>query len=151
MWTEVLAVWPKLTADWLVSLSSVTGSWPLFTGRRLDLRTVEEKNATTEDKETELSFLFFFCNFVLEDVPLVVFMYPVFTRIPDESYRRPLRSLLLYLCYVFPSLINSLVFLWPSWSISGWCGTRLSTGARIETLKKECALRQIARRRLGRE
>ena len=76
-----------------------------------------------------------------EDVPLVVFMYPVFTRLPDESYRRPLRSLLLY---VFRSLINSLVFLWPSWSISGWCGTRL------ETLKKECALRQIARRRLGR-
>ena len=78
-------------------------------------------------------------------------MYPVFTRMPDESYRRLLRSLLLYLCYVFRSLINSLEFLWPSWSISGWCGTRLSTAARIETLKKECALRQIARRRLGRE
>lgn len=56
MWTEVLAVWPKLTADWLVSLSTVTGSWPMFTDRRLDLRTVEEKTATTEDKEIELLF-----------------------------------------------------------------------------------------------
>ena len=37
----------------------------------------------------------------LEDVPLVEFMYLVFTRMPGESYRRQLRSLLLYLCYVF--------------------------------------------------
>ena len=35
-------------------------------------------------------------------------MYLVFTRMPDESFRRRLRSLL-YLCYVFPALINSLV------------------------------------------
>ena len=43
------------------------------------------------------------------DVPLVEFMCRVFTRMPGESYRRPLRSLLLYLCYVFRAPINSLV------------------------------------------
>ena len=42
-------------------------------------------------------------------VPLVEFMYLVFTRMPGESYLRRLRSLLLYLCYVFRALINSLV------------------------------------------
>ena len=46
---------------------------------------------------------------ILEDVPPVEFMYLVFTRMPGESYRRRLRSLLLYLCYVFRALINSLV------------------------------------------
>ena len=45
----------------------------------------------------------------LKDVPLVEFMYLVFTRLPGESYRRRLRSLLLYLSYVFRALINSLV------------------------------------------
>ena len=44
------------------------------------------------------------------DVPLVAFMYLVFTHMPDESYRRWLRSLLLYLCYLFWALINSLVW-----------------------------------------
>ena len=44
-----------------------------------------------------------------EDVPLVEFMYLVFARVPGESYRRQLRSLLLYLCDVFRALINSLV------------------------------------------
>ena len=44
-----------------------------------------------------------------EDVPLVGFMYLIFTRMPVESYRRRLGSLLLYLCYVFRALINSLV------------------------------------------
>ena len=46
-----------------------------------------------------------------ENVPLVEFMYLLFTRMPGASYRRQLRSLLLYLCYVFRSLINSLVWL----------------------------------------
>ena len=32
---------------------------------------------------------------------LVEFMYLVFTRMPREMYRGRLRSLLLYLCYVF--------------------------------------------------
>ena len=43
------------------------------------------------------------------DVPLMEFMYLVFTHMPGESYRRRLRSLLLYSCYVFRALINSLV------------------------------------------
>jgi len=42
--------------------------------------------------------------------PLVEFMYLVFMCVPGESYRRRLRSLLLYLPYVFGALINSLVF-----------------------------------------
>ena len=42
-------------------------------------------------------------------IHLLEFMYLVFTRMPGESYRRRLRSLLLYLCYVFRALINSLV------------------------------------------
>ena len=33
--------------------------------------------------------------------PLVEFIYLVFTNMPDESYRRRLKSLLLHLCYVF--------------------------------------------------
>ena len=39
----------------------------------------------------------------------VEFMYFVFTRMPGESYRRRLRSLLMYLYYLFGALINSLV------------------------------------------
>ena len=35
-------------------------------------------------------------------------MYLAFTRMRDKSCRRRLRSLLLYLCYVFRALINSL-------------------------------------------
>ena len=34
----------------------------------------------------------------LKDIPLVEFMYFVFTRMPGDSHRRRLRSLLLYLC-----------------------------------------------------
>ena len=44
-----------------------------------------------------------------EDVPLVEFTYLVFTRVPGESYRKRLGSLLLCLCDVFRALINSLV------------------------------------------
>ena len=36
-------------------------------------------------------------------------MYLVFTRMPGESYRMRLRSLLFCLCDVFRALINSLV------------------------------------------
>ena len=36
-------------------------------------------------------------------------MYLVFTRMPGESYRKRLRSLLLYLCYVFRALIRVLI------------------------------------------
>ena len=44
-----------------------------------------------------------------EDVPLVEFMYLVFPRIPDKSYRRRFMSFLLCLRDVFRALINSLV------------------------------------------
>ena len=44
-----------------------------------------------------------------EAVPLVEFMYLVFTCMPGESYHRRLRSLLSYMCCVFQVLINSLV------------------------------------------
>ena len=44
-----------------------------------------------------------------EDVTVVEFIYLVFTRMPGESYRRRHRFLLLYLCYVYRALINSLV------------------------------------------
>ena len=47
-------------------------------------------------------------------VPLVEFMYLVFTRMPGESYRRRIGSLLLYLGYVFRALINSLERLFNS-------------------------------------
>ena len=47
--------------------------------------------------------------FYTRDVPLVEFMYLVFTHMPGESYRRRLRSLLLYLCYLFRVPVNSLV------------------------------------------
>ena len=46
---------------------------------------------------------------VHQHVPVVEYMYLVFTRMPGESYRRRLRSLLLCLCDVFRALINSLV------------------------------------------
>ena len=45
----------------------------------------------------------------MEDVPLVEFMYLVFTCMPGGSCHRWLRSLLLCLCDVFQVLINSLV------------------------------------------
>ena len=39
----------------------------------------------------------------------VELMYLVFARMPGESHRRQLRSLLLYLYYEFRALINSVV------------------------------------------
>ena len=49
-------------------------------------------------------------------------MYPVFTRMPGESYRRQLRSLL-YLCDVFWALINSLGCS-PWYNRNGWLGVK---------------------------
>ena len=46
-------------------------------------------------------------TYVFEDVPLVEFMYLVFTRMPGKSYGRRLRSLLC-LCDVSRALITSL-------------------------------------------
>ena len=48
-------------------------------------------------------------NLHFEDVPLVEFMYLVFTCMPGESYCTGLKSLLLYLCYIFQVLTPSLV------------------------------------------
>ena len=48
-------------------------------------------------------------SYTTEEVLLVEFMYLAFTRMAGESYRRRLRSLVLYLCYIFRALINSLV------------------------------------------
>ena len=45
---------------------------------------------------------------MLGESHLVEFMYLVFTRVPDESYRWRLGSLLLCLSEVFRVLINSL-------------------------------------------
>ena len=50
-------------------------------------------------------------------VPLVEFMDLLFTCMPGQSYRRQLRSLLLYLCYVFqlnPLCVDSARVLWAS-------------------------------------
>ena len=62
----------------------------------------------TELNYTELSVYFWWslCTLKLygiECVLLVEFMYLIFTRMPGESYRRRLRSLLLCLCDVFQS------------------------------------------------
>ena len=46
-----------------------------------------------------------------EDVPVLEFLYLVFTRMLGESYRRRLGSLLLHLCYVFRALSNALCVL----------------------------------------
>jgi len=58
-------------------------------------------------------------------VPLVEFMCIVFTRMPGESYRRRLRSLLVYWCDVFRELINSLV-----------CRLPLNGGRPVNTLSR---------------
>ena len=86
-----------------------------------------------------------------EDVPLVEFMYLVFTRMPGESYRRQLRSLLLYLFRVFRALINSLVCWFRSlegrllvFSVLQLCKkyTRLRVQAHTHTHTRECAQRE---------
>ena len=50
----------------------------------------------------------------------------VFTRMPDESYRTRLRSLLLRLCYVFRALINSLVSWFYTNALGSFCYRFLS-------------------------
>ena len=60
-------------------------------------------------------------RYLLDDVPLVEFMSLVFTHMPGDSYCRWLRSLLLCLCHVFRSLINSLV----CWFCTGVLGLAL--------------------------
>ena len=60
-------------------------------------------------------------SFLFEDVPLVEYL--LFTRMPGESYRRRLGSLLMCLCDVFRALINSLV----CWFCTGAPGLILSS------------------------
>ena len=74
--------------------------------KKLDLANRSDSSeASSDSKSFDASVIMF----GLEDVPLAEFMYLVFTRMPGEHYSRRLRSLLLYLCYVFRALINSLV------------------------------------------
>ena len=64
-----------------------------------------------EGHSTEVCLYSFMCRktVALSFFFLVEFVYLVFTHVPGKSYRRWLRSLLLYLCYVLRALINSLV------------------------------------------
>ena len=52
-------------------------------------------------------------------VPLMEFMYLVFTRMPGDSYHMRLRSLLWCLCHVFKTPINSLVLILHEFSGPG--------------------------------
>ena len=73
------------------------------TNKGVNLRSIIRNTSTTTKTELPTVTLKF------EDVPLVEFMYLVFTCMPGESCHRRLRSLLLYLCYVFWAQISSLV------------------------------------------
>ena len=77
----------------------------VFWSNFVSLKQNEAQSARAESKHKGVNQ----CLKPREDVPLVEFMYLVFTRMPGESYRRRLRSLLLCLCYVFWALVNSLV------------------------------------------
>ena len=56
------------------------------------------------------------------------------TRMPGESYRRRLRSLLLYLCYVLRALINSLVFHLRLWRIPAACRNSTKSSHHLECI-----------------
>ena len=66
-----------------------------------------------------------------DDVPLLEVTYPVFTRLPGESYRRQLRPLLLCLCDVFRVLINSCA----CWLLvaSGWALQKIFSSQNLIT------------------
>ena len=61
-------------------------------------------------------------------------MYLVFTRMPGESYRRRLGSLLLYLCYVLRALINFLVFYLRFWRIPPACRNSTQSSHLLECI-----------------
>ena len=68
-------------------------------------------------------------------------MYLVFTRMPGESYRRPLRSLSLYLSYVFRALINSLVLCVLVCRCSSWlhfCLKKTQTKSKHKQKERLC-------------
>ena len=75
-------------------------------------------------------------HFFFVTVPLVEFMYLVFTGMPGESYRRWLRPLLLCLCYVFRALINSHVC-WFISSFNKWSQRSMSAGSQNDTQLKQ--------------
>ena len=60
-----------------------------------------------DDLATDLALIIKIQKYPL-DVPLVEFVYLVFTRMPGQSCRRSLRPWLLCLCDVFQPLMNSL-------------------------------------------
>ena len=59
------------------------------------------------------------------------FVYLAFTRMPDESYRRRFRSLLLCLCDVFRELINSLMY---------FIGTKENSSVKTQTSPRKSVL-----------
>ena len=63
-------------------------------------------------------------------------MYIVFTRIPGESYRKRLKSLWLYLCYVFRALLNSIVVDFPVVCLCVWGGGGGGGGDHVFILKR---------------
>ena len=71
----------------------------------------------------------FYLSFCKLSFTLLEFMYLVFTRMPGESCRRRLGSLLLYLCDVLRAVITPLcvdfVLLW--YSLWGWLGFRINS------------------------
>ena len=69
----------------------------------------EVRQAEVHPQNEAVPLVFEAVPLVFEDVPLVEVMYLVFARMPCESYRSRLGSLLLCLCDVFGALINSLV------------------------------------------
>ena len=96
-------------------------SWEFYLGTELCVRHSRELHScqsvvsivvvrvtSFESRLTPL-FVSWFYTSALEDVPLVELIHLVFTRMPGESCRRRLSSLLLCLCDVFRALMNSLV------------------------------------------
>ena len=63
-------------------------------------------------------------------------MYLVFTRMAGETYHRRLRSLLLYLCYIFRALYNSFVcsFVQRTTGDEKWITSALNVDCKILAL-----------------
>ena len=80
----------------------------LYKAKELGIRSILALRGGKSNMESFILSLFIFSVWK-HWVPLVDFMSLVFTCMPGESYCRWLRSLLLYLCYIFQVLINALV------------------------------------------
>ena len=95
------------TPRWHCEWRAVTGTWPSpsWPARvRRHTETTHTDDRSVCGKLPPLQTLKF-------PAPVMEFMYFVFTRMPDKSYRGRLRSLLSCLCDVFRALISSLVCL----------------------------------------